>query len=912
MNFKKSNVEKVIELESLETIWIHHLGFLERIAQENRIRFFYSQNLIILEGDAIQCENAAQRIYQLVDEDFIMQVEEFRNDNEIQAFHQLFQQDQYRELCKSNPGFWIYSKSSLNKQISYMNKLGYQPSGPDLPRHFFITWFPRTNMLQIQEWIFQKTGYLYNQQSLKDKFKFHQQYNITALEAISIYLNLDVQEIMNKLQLIIELAQTSNQFFLVINANNLPSIDDGFRILENHLANKRFWPIANLEMKLSSNDLLYLEKTIDDQVSTSSRVQIYSSEEVFIESKRLDKQFSINLNRVLIQRYSSDQIFVCADQYLEGEITDIINQTLRKPKNNLRADKDIRFHSQFYYNESSNKPIPNKNNQKKGFPSMKQQKCQKNPFQFYDQTQFEQQQLSQKKNSQQQSSYQQSSYQQSSNYNYREETVKNEDSNNQQDQQLKFYRKHQNIQDIPQMPKNIKYNKKQQKEKQQKYINQNEDISMNFDHLSVSQNLQNSFIYQYTLSQEQENTSQLLQVEDLNKTIRCQVIKIELMQYQIIYTQSILQNGKKFNFQELQNSFEEFQNIYYDLQHEITLEFSADCIKMNIKCKQQDEINQIKQIFHNYFLQQMHYVTQYSTQAQDLIDILKQNCKVEYFLTKTELSEFLNEKQFRELQQIDDGQQVAIKVSNYSYRHHQFLKGRFDEYMNKQSLNENSSISIGANNTKVIIISEDQLKYLETEFPSLEACQLRKFKDYFKMAFYFVQIEDIEELLEKAKVEFRRMNSVYIKAKVQKKRQDNKNQWMKEIRNDQHCEASKLYCYSMMEAFNTELLNDIIDIQMNIEEYQANQNLSMYYEATIELGDRELNPSDPDNIENLLFESDFKCKIKQLMTIVVPKLIDQHVGRFITLWIRNEKDKLSLKELIQKNKILPRGYFQKK
>ncbi|CAD8213242.1 unnamed protein product [Paramecium octaurelia] len=908
MNLNKSYVEKVIKLETLETIWIHHLGFLEMIAQQNGIRFYYSENLIILRGDAIQCENAAQRIYQILDEDFIMQIEVFQSDNEIQPFHQLFQQDQYLELCDKNEGFWIYSQYSLKNQIVSMKNIGYHPIEPDLPMHFLITWFPLRNMLQIQEWIFKMTGYKYNQQRLKEKFKFHQQYRITALESLSIYLYLNVQEIMTQFQLIIELSQISNEFYLVIKANNTHSIEEGCRILENHLVNTRFWPIPNLRTKLSSNDLFLLESTIIDQVSTSPRIKIFSSDEVLIESKSLEKQFNINLKSV-IHKYSSNSIFVCADENLEAEITDTIIQTLSKPRNNLRTDKDIKFCTQFCYNESSNKGIPNKNNQKKkGFPVMKQKTCQRDPFQFYDQTQFEQSQHSKKKTQQQktqsQNIQQQTiSYQQISNYTYMEDIVKNDDSNNQQDLPLKYYKKNTNIQNFPQMTKNMKCSKKEQKRKQQVYVNQKEDISMNFDHLSVSQNLQNSFIYEYTQYQDQDNSSQLLQVEDLNKTIRCQVIKMELMKYQIIYTQSNLQNGKKFNFQELKHSFEEFLNIYYNLQHEIVLEFSVDWIKMNIKCKQQEEVNQIKQIFHNYFLQQMYYVTQYSTQAQNLIDNLKKNCKVEYFLTKTELSEFLNEKQFRELQQINDGQQVAIKVSNYSYRQHQFLKARFDEYINQQSSNEDSSISLVISSKKVIIISEDQLKYLEREFPSLEASQLRKFKDYFKMAFYFVQVEDMEEMLEKAKVEFKRMNSIYIKAKVQKKRQDNKNQWMKEISNDQHWKASKLYCYSMMEAFNTELLNDIIDIQMNIEEYQANQNLSMYYEATIELGDRKLNPSDPDSIGNLLFESDFKF---------VPKLSDQPKGTFITLWIRNEKDILSLKQMIQKNKILPRGYFQKK
>lgn len=64
----------------------------------------------------------------------------------------------------------------------------------------------------------------------------------------------------------------------------------------------------------------------------------------------------------------------------------------------------------------------------------------------------------------------------------------------------------------------------------------------------------------------------------------------------------------------------------------------------------------------------------------------------------------------------------------------------------------------------------------------------------------------------------------------------------------------------------------------------------MYYEAIIDLGDKELNPNDPKSIENLLFNSDFKCKFIQSNIIVELKeikLIDLPIGTFITLWIRN-------------------------
>lgn len=38
----------------------------------------------------------------------------------------------------------------------------------------------------------------------------------------------------------------------------------------------------------------------------------------------------------------------------------------------------------------------------------------------------------------------------------------------------------------------------------------------------------------------------------------------------------------------------------------------------------------------------------------------------------------------------------------------------------------------------------------------------------------------------------------------------------------------------------------------------------MYYEAIIDLGKRELNPNDPQSIENLLFHSDFKFEPKEM------------------------------------------------
>lgn len=40
----------------------------------------------------------------------------------------------------------------------------------------------------------------------------------------------------------------------------------------------------------------------------------------------------------------------------------------------------------------------------------------------------------------------------------------------------------------------------------------------------------------------------------------------------------------------------------------------------------------------------------------------------------------------------------------------------------------------------------------------------------------------------------------------------------------------------------------------------------MYYEAIIDLGDRELNPNDSESIENLLFYSDYKGKYIQTLS----------------------------------------------
>ncbi|CAD8203486.1 unnamed protein product [Paramecium pentaurelia] len=910
MNQSYTRIE--INLETVETIWIQQTGFLERITKQSRVNFYYFKNMIILEGKINQCNNAAKIICQKVYEDFIMQIEQFHNEEEIQPFYQLFQQPQYRELCQNNQGFRIYSKQSLMKEIQNMMQQGYQPNYPVLPQHFIITWFPRTNMFYIQQCIYNMIGYQYSYQGLKQQFKYHKQLNITVLEAISIYLILDVQNIMNQFSSIIEINQIPNQCFLVIKANNQQSFQDVLMILDNHLVNNQFWPITYLEMKLSSNKLFCLEKTIDDQVRTTSGVKIYSYDEVLHESQRLDKIFDINLKQIIIERYCSDQIFVYADQDKQAEITDQIIQIVRKPKQNIRVDQEDRFQQQqFYYKETSNKLIKNKKkaNQKKRFPFIdNHRKSYQDQFQFYDQKQFE---------------LQKNSHIQYPNKTFREQTIQNEDQNNQFDVHNQFDSNNQfdpnNQIDIPlknykkctknfDMPKRTIQNKKKQKHNYQRQ--EIMDISLNNADVKIYQNTYN-YQYQQQQYQEEEKSSQLLQVEDLNKSIQCQVIKIELFQYQIIYTQNNLQSNRKINFKELKKSFEEFQNIYYNLQHEILLQFDTDSIIMNIKCKQQDEINLIKQIFHKYFLQSMYFVTQNSTQALNLVDTLKQNCKVEYFPTKTELSGFLNEQQFKELELILNGQQLAIKINNYSYRHQQFLKGKFNDFMNQQSSNQNSSIldisKQGTNNTKVIIISEDQLKYLQQEFPDLEACQLRKFNQYFDLAFYFVQIEDIEEILENAKVEFKRRNEIYVKDQVQMKKQENqKKGWMIQFKNDQNYEASELYCYNMMEAFYTELLNDINDIQMNIEEYQANQNLSMYYEAIIELGDKVLNPNDPDSIEKLLFKSDFKFQPKMMSRI------DQPQGTFITLWIRNQEDNLSQMQMIQKNKILPRGYIQKK
>ncbi|CAD8173629.1 unnamed protein product [Paramecium pentaurelia] len=902
MNQKKSYSHLEIHLETLETIWVQHSGFLERITQESGVNFYYQQNFIVLVGNLNYCEKAAQRIYTKIYDDFIMQIEQFRNNEEIKPFYQLFQQPQYRELSKGNQGFWIYSAQSLMKQYLNMESRGYQSIFPDLPKHILITWFPKNNMLYLQQQIFQMIGFRYKQQNLKAKYQFDVQQNVTALEAISIYLNLNLQEIMNQHQLLIELNQIPNQIFLVIKANNKNAIPETYKILEDHLERRKFWSIAYLQIKFTSNNLFYLKKNLNEQIRTNSIINLYTYEEVVLESKRLDQQFNINLNEIIVQRHSPDSLFVFGDDDKQGEITDTIIQIVRKLKQNNRLEQGDRFQQSYPYRESSNHPfLWNQNvNQKMSIPFQNNPKnYYQDQFAYYDKKQFEQRPIQQKFGTS--INDQQSTHYQYPNNTLTEEIVQNED---QIDIPLRNYKRCYKNQDNNQ-PTHKNSNQKRYRQRQVKQEIQELDVS-----LYVPKFPQNNFVFQYNQQQEEEKSSQLLFIEELNKVIKCQVIKIELFQYQIIYTQNNCKNNMKINFTEFKSSFEEFMKKFYNQKPEIILEFDTENIKINVKFKQQEDIHQIKNIFHKYFLQQMYYVTQYSTQALNFIDILRLNSNVDYFSTKTELSGFLDEIQFQELVEIQEGQQMAIKIYNFSYRNYKLLKEKFNNFEISQSFQQNSSIldisKQVANNKKVIIISENQLKYLNQEFVDLEACQLRKYKEYFKMPFYFVQIEYIEELLEQAKVEFKRMNQQYVETQVQAKEKENKKVWMKEIRKDQSYQASKLYCYNMMQAFNIKLLNDINEIEINTEEYQTNQNLSMYYEAIIDLGDRELNPNDPKSIENLLFNSDCKFELKEI------KLIDLPIGTFITLWIRNQRDILVEFSKIKKNDILPRGYIQKK
>ncbi|CAD8121512.1 unnamed protein product [Paramecium sonneborni] len=915
MNQKKSNNHFELLLETLEVIWIQQSGFLDRITLESGVNFYYYNNLIMLVGNYYYCQNAAQKIKDKIHDDFYMQIDEFRNNEETKLFHQLFYQPEYREISKNNRGFWIYTFQSLMKQYQKMEQQGYQSNFPNLPNYFIITWFPRRNMLYIQQQIFQMIGYQYNQGKQKEQFKFDKQYNITALEAISIYLILDVLEIMDQFQLKIELKQIPNQFFLVIKANSMNSVEEILKILENNLERKKFWPIAYLEIQLSSNDLFYLEKELNDQVRTHSGIKIHTYEDVIHESKRLDQQFDTNLNEILNQRFCSDELFIFGDDDKQCEITEKVIQIVRKLKQKNKSDLVETTSQYFYYQESSNARFQRnpKINQKQYFPFQNNSKNNyKDQFTQHDKKQFEQQSFQPSQNfAINVSDSKQTYYSQQKNTTFAGETF-------QQDNYLplKDYKKHSSNyvknssswKNYNQKSKRMRYHEQANYREQ---ANNEVDVSLYVAKSTINQDLQNNYNFQYSQQlQEEEKSSELLITEDLNKLIQCQVIKIQLYQFQILYTQIDNKSTQKINFTEFKQSFEEFKQNYYNLRPEINLEFSSDSIKINVKFKQMEDINQIKNIFHKYFFQSMYYVTQYSTQALGLVEILKKNFKVEYFSTKTEQNGFLSEQQFLELDRDDDGQQMAIKISKYSYRHHYFLKEKFNNFEIQQSFYQNSSIldisKQGANSKKVIIISEDQFKYLTQNFPDLEACQLRKFKEYFKISFYFVQIEYIEEILEQAKEILKKMNEKYVKLQVQTKEKENKKVWIKEIRKEESYQVSKLYCYNIMEEFNKKLLNDVIDIQLNLEEYQANQNLSMYYEAIIELGNRELNVGDPGCIETLLFNSDFKYQPK------IIKIIDLPQGAFITVWIRNQRDNLDEGRKFQVNEILPRGYIQKK
>ncbi|CAD8157554.1 unnamed protein product [Paramecium octaurelia] len=915
MNQKKSYSHLEIRLETLEALWIQHSGFLDKITKESGVNYYYQQSWIVLEGNPNYCENAAQRIYSKVYEDFIMQIEQFRSNDEMKPFYQLFQNPQYRELSKGIQGFWIYSAQSLMKQYLNMELKGYQSRFPELPQYFLITWFPKIQMLYIQQLVFQMIGFRYTQQGLNQKFKFDGQYNVTALEAISIYLNLDLDSIINQYSLQIELNQIPNQFYLVIKANNKNSITETCRILENYLERKNFWSIAYLQIKLSSKDIYYLKKNLNDQIRSNSTINIYSYEEMIQESKRLDQQFYINLTEIIIQRHSPDSLFVFGDADKQGEITDTIIQIVRKLKQNNRIEQEDRLSQQFTYKENSNQQFlwnPQVNQQ----ISIPFQNNSKNYYQDYNQKQFDQRPVHQlfgtSLNDQQTNPYEYTKQNQTINdqqtnpYYYTKQIQTSEPfwNDDQPDRPLKNYKKYQkNYDNNWSQSKN--YNQKRYKQRQRDQDFQELDVTLYVP--KVPQNNQNNSVFSSPQQQEEEKSSQLLIVEELNKVIKCQIIKIELFSYQIIYTQNHYKNSQKINFQEFKLSFEDFMKKYYNLQAEITLVFNIENIIINVNFKQQEDIHQVKNVFHKYFLQQMYYVTQYSTQALGLVNILKVNSNVQYFSTKTELTGFLNEDQFSELVEIQDGQQMAIKVSNFSYRNHNQLREKFNNFEISQSFQQNSSVldisrQVGQGK-KVILISEDQLQYLNQEFVDLEACQLKKFKEFFKLPFYFVQIEYIEELLEQARVEFRRMNEKYVKAQVQAKEKENNKVWMKEIKKDQLCQAFKLYCYNMMEAFYMNLLNDLNESLMCTEEYQSNQYQSMYHEVIIDLGKRELNPRDPQSVEDLLFNSDFKFEPKDSNFF-----IDLPLGTFITVWVRNQKDILTEFQQIKKNEILPRIY----
>ncbi|CAD8123168.1 unnamed protein product [Paramecium sonneborni] len=173
-------------------------------------------------------DDAAQRIKEKIHDDYFMQINEFMNNEQIKLFHQLFYQPEYREISQITTEYgFMHSNLLLNKmdiiQISLI---------------FLII------LLQLS--FLGEICYIYNNRFLKRVVINIINVNKNILNSINIqnsssrdcfiaYFILDVLLIMDQFQLKIELKQISNQFFLVIQANSINSVDEILEILENNL-----------------------------------------------------------------------------------------------------------------------------------------------------------------------------------------------------------------------------------------------------------------------------------------------------------------------------------------------------------------------------------------------------------------------------------------------------------------------------------------------------------------------------------------------------------------------------------------------------------------------------------------------------------------------------------------------------
>ncbi|CAD8187728.1 unnamed protein product [Paramecium octaurelia] len=890
---------KQLNLSTETFIWMNFVNILTGILQNTKTHLIFEPNAIYLAGhDEDQLRVAQFKIEYIAFQEFkmIYVMKDQRTIHSYKPYTSIFYSKNYKDLYSKYRGTCLFVKDKLIKeQKQLQDQTGYLKDF-DLENYesFVIAWVPKKKEQKIsklfQTWIAENNQSntftpklelrpTINKEYFNDADPL-QQIAMTYIDFILFYTENDVEQFQLQNKILIKLVDDGRKIQLKIYSSNLLYCQQAQQNINDFL-NLQSLEIFNMELCDLCEDfekfLFDLEGILKKKCSLP--VRLYKLDSILSLAKEIDRKFDTQIQNYVYSLGFKQCLFYS------------------KQRENTQASKVIKdiVELRLKFNQIMNKKQLEMSYLSQSFQSCKStllnsQQCKSSilPQTIKDKDQFIQKEYRKQSvhpdiTSQYQQDKNSSSFQFEQKSRVTKENIQQIQKGTMNDQ---FHKQ-------SEYSNGGTYNSVESLKKDQNSFDSNYSSDMNelqefCNDIQVKSQVQNKNQKIF----EEEKVSQMISIHHISHQFVRQILQIGFDQLSIVYK---LKDSIILHLEDWEQSLRYFLTNQ-DIQiNDLELIFGDDQITINTKLNYQ----YVSAICDQFFSGTTCFVVGLNQNSQDFRDELKDTYEIESKQTQFQQIGLITKKQYEQLQADEKGKYLAMEIYNYLYFETN-IQQRIDQFINIKEFDEpQPSIELGK---LIIVLSQQQLNYLEENNQELECNRLIKFGKYLSNTFYFVEIENNKrQFYVGAQEQLKKIGYEMVDNYCNRKKQKYKNQQIIQLKQN----SWKLCIYSNIQKFYTKLINDLLEFKFNEKEYLSIFQVGLKLtELQIDLGQFQVkHEKDIGMLEQILQgDQNYKCASQQ---------IDQFTPRnYLTIIVRSDQLHIENTTHLQPDTSLIRGYYE--